>query len=224
VGQLGQPFQKAADGVLDRLYDCVTTMPVFVKIDDAVPLDGALLNRIVKAIREKKRVGFQYAAGQGVRVHPVNLEPYRIVYFAGFWYLIGNEPCTGILKRYALDQITDFRLSGSVFKGVPEDLDSTLKGSANIWFTEERNLEVTVLIDAQVSHYFKRRKMFPTQEIMEERPDGSLIVSFQMGRYEAIENILKSWIPHIVILAPEEFKKDFLQDVKRWVMRQGEGM
>jgi len=47
VGQLGQPFQKAADGVLDRLYDCVTTMPVFVKIDDAVPLDSALLNRIV---------------------------------------------------------------------------------------------------------------------------------------------------------------------------------
>jgi len=179
VGQLGQPFQKAADGVLDRLYDCVTTMPVFVKIDDAVPLDGALLTRIVKAIREKKRVGFQYAAGQGAGSHPVNLEPYRVVYFGGFWYLIGNEPSTGILKRYALDQIVDFRLSKTVFKGVPGNLDSILQGSANIWFTEERNLEVTVLIDAQVSHYFKRRKMFPTQEIREERPDGSLVVSFQ---------------------------------------------
>jgi len=67
--------QKAADSVLDRLYDCVTTMPVFVKIDDAVPLDSALLNRIVKAIREKKRVDFQYAAGQGAGAHPVTLEP-----------------------------------------------------------------------------------------------------------------------------------------------------
>jgi predicted DNA-binding transcriptional regulator YafY len=221
VGQLGQPFQKAADSVLDRLYDCVTTMPVFVKIDDAIPLDGVLLNRIVKAIREKKRVGFQYAAGQGAGAHPVILEPYRVVYFGGFWYLIGNEPSTGILKRYALDQITNFRLSGSVFKGVPEDLDATLKRSANIWFTEERNLEVTVLIDAQVSHYFKRRKMFPTQEIKEERPDGSLVVSFWMGQYEAIRNILKSWIPHIVILEPEEFKKDLLEDVRRWVRKQG---
>jgi predicted DNA-binding transcriptional regulator YafY len=79
---------------------------------------------------------------------------------------------------------------------------------------------VTVWFDARVGHYFKRRKMFPTQEIREERPDGSLVVSFRMGRYEAIENILKSWIPHIVILAPEEFKKAFLQDVKRWVKRQ----
>ncbi|MBU0653099.1 MAG: WYL domain-containing protein [Proteobacteria bacterium] len=93
-------------------------------------------------------------------------------------------------------------LSGCVFKGVPEDLDATLKGSANIWFTEEQNLEVTVLIDAQVSHYFKRRKMFPTQEIKEERPDGSLVVTFRMGQYEAIRNILKSWIPNIVILGP----------------------
>jgi predicted DNA-binding transcriptional regulator YafY len=62
--------------------------------------------------------------------------------------------------------------------------------------------------------------MFPTQEIKAERPDGSLIVSFWMGRYEAIENILKSWIPHIVILEPEEFRKELLRDVKMWVKRQ----
>jgi len=40
---------------------------------------------------------------------------------------------------------------------VPENLDDILQGSANIWFTEDRNLEVTVQIDASCSHYFKRR-------------------------------------------------------------------
>jgi predicted DNA-binding transcriptional regulator YafY len=218
VGQLGQPFQKAADGVLDRLYDCVTTMPVFVKIDDAIPLDGTLLNRIVKAIREKKQVTFQYTADKGS--HPVKMDPYRVVYFSGFWYLIGNEPATGILKRYALDRISDFRLLKTCCQDVPEDLDTILQKSPNIWFTEEQNLEVTVLIDAQVSHYFKRRKMFPTQEIKEERPDGSLVVTFRMGQYEAIRNILKSWIPNIVILEPEDFREALLKDVKVWVKRQ----
>ena len=77
------------------------------------------------------------------------------------------------------------------------------------------------MISAQVSHYFKRRKMFSTQEIREERPDGSLVVSFRMGQYEAIQNILKSWIPYIVILEPEEFKKGLLEDVRRWVRKQG---
>ncbi len=88
-----------------------------------------------------------------------------------------------------------------------------MQGSANIWFTDNMNLEVTVLIDAKVSHYFRRRKMlFPTQEIKEERPDGSLVVSFRVGQYEAIINILKSWIPNIVILAPEEFRNTLIKD------------
>ena len=95
-----------------------------------------------------------------------------------------------------------------------------MQGSANIWFTDNMNLEVTVLIDAKVSHYFRRRKMFPTQEIKEERPDGSLVVSFKVGQYEAIINILKSWIPNIVILAPEEFRKPLISDIKKWLKRQ----
>ena len=221
VGQLGKPFQKAADDVLDRLYDCVTSMPVFVKIDDAIPMDTSFINRMVKAIREKRQVGFQYGGNKGV--HAVQMDPYRVVYYSGFWYLIGNEPATGILKRYALDRIRDLKLLKSGFKSIPEDLDSALKGSANIWFSGEPNLEVKVLIDNKVSHYFKRRNMFPTHEIKEERPNGSLVVTFRVGHFEAIRNMLKSWIPNIVILEPEEFRKDLLKDVKDWVKRQESG-
>lgn len=220
VGQLGQPFQKAADNVLDRLYDCVAAMPVFVKIDDAIPLDATCLNRLVKAIREKRQVEFRYSGKK--EAHAVDLEPYRVVYYGGFWYLIGNEPTTGILKRYALDNIKDIRLLKSGFKAIPENLDSVLRGSANIWFAEDINLTVTVLIDNQVSHYFKRRKMFPTQEIKEERPDGSLVVTFRVGHYEAIRDILKSWIPHITILGPEAFRQKLLAEVKDWVQKQAE--
>ncbi len=218
VGQLGQPFQKAADDVLDRLYDNVASMPVFVKIDDAIPLDISCVNRLLKAIREKKQVGFQYSSNR--KPHPVQLEPYRVVYYNGFWYLIGNEPATGILKRYALDNIREIRLTKSGFKSIPENLDSVLKGSANIWFAEKTNLTVTVLIDNQVSHYFKRRKMYPTQEIKEEKPDGSLVVTFRVGHFEAIRDILKSWIPHITILEPEAFRQKLLAEVKAWVKMQ----
>ncbi|HOG11866.1 MAG: WYL domain-containing protein [Smithellaceae bacterium] len=218
VGQLGKPFQKAADDVLDRLYDCVTSMPVFVKIDDAIPMDASFINRMVKAIREKRQVGFRYTGNK--KTHDVQMEPYRVVYYGGFWYLIGNEPVTGILKRYALDKIKDLRLLTSGFKTIPENLDSVLKESANIWFAEKTHLTVTVLVDSQVSHYFKRRKMFPTQEIREERPDGSLVVVFRVGHFEAIRDILKSWIPHISILEPEEFRRKLLAEVKDWVAKQ----
>ena len=218
VGQLGTPFQKAADDVLDRLCDCVTNMPVFVKLDDPIPMEPSLINRMVKAIREKRKVGFQYGGNKGT--HDVQMEPYRVVYFSGFWYLIGSETATGILKRYALDRIRDFRLLKSGFRSIPDNLDCVLRESANIWFSGNKNIEVVVWIDAKVSHYFKRKKMFPSQEIKEERPDGSLIVTFRVGYHEAIRPMLKSWIPNIVILEPKDFKNELLKDVKEWIKRQ----
>ena len=219
VSQLGQPFQKAVDRVLERLYECATSMPVFVKIDDAMPLDTTYLNRMVKAIRDKKHLGFQYTSRKKA-VHPVQMEPYRVVYFEGFWYLIGNETATGILKRYALDKIKDLKLLKTGFKSMRKNLDAVLQESANIWFAEKATLDVEVLIDAQVSNYFKRRKMFPTQQIREERPDGSLVITFQVGHEEAIRNLLKSWIPHVSILGPPDFRKQFVQEVKEWAQKQ----
>jgi len=49
VGQLGEPFQKAADDIFNKLYEDVTTSPVFIKIDDSVILDKRQFNRIVKS-------------------------------------------------------------------------------------------------------------------------------------------------------------------------------
>jgi len=219
VSQLGQPFQKAVDRVLERLYECATSMPVFVKIDDAMPLDTTYLNRMVKAIRDKKHLGFQYTSRKKA-VHPVQMEPYRVVYFEGFWYLIGNETATGILKRYALDKIKDLKLLKTGFKSMRKNLDAVLQESANIWFAEKATLDVEVLIDAQVSNYFKRRKMFPTQQIKEEKPDGSLVITFRVGHEEAIRNLLKSWIPHVSILGPPDFRKQFVQEVKTWAEKQ----
>ena len=51
-------------------------------------------------------------------------------------------------------------------------LDDALRSSANVWFADERDLEVTIQVDASCSGYFKRRKMYPSQEIKEEKQDG----------------------------------------------------
>ena len=50
---------------------------------------------------------------------------------------------------------------------------------------------LVILVDQSCADYFKRRKIFPTQEIREVKPDGSLILSFLVGNYEEIRNIMK---------------------------------
>ena len=219
VLQLGRPFQNAADGLFNRLYDVVMAEPVFVKIDESIPLDSHLLSRIVKAICMKKQGHFQYTV---FSPYEVIVEPYKVVYFDGFWYLVGRDVRDGELKRYALDKIKDFKATKTCFKCIPTTLDSDLKNSANIWFAGERTMEILILVDQSCADYFKRRKVFPTQEIREEKSDGSLIVSFLVGNYEEIRNILKTWLPNVKIMAPEGLKEEFMKAMKGWLRWQKE--
>jgi len=217
VLQLGQPFQNAADGLFNRLYDVVMAEPVFVKIDESIPLDSRLLGRIVKAICGKKQSHFQYTV---FSPYEVIVEPYKVVYFDGFWYLVGRDTRDGELKRYALDKIENFKVTKTCFKCIPATLDGDLKNSANIWFSGERTLEIVILVDQSCADYFKRRKIFPTQKIRDVKPDSSLIVSFLVGNYEEIRNILKAWLPNVKILEPEGLKQEFMAEMKGWLTWQ----
>ena len=217
VGQLGQPLRQAADGVLNRLYDYVMSIPVFVRIDESVSLDGKLLDRIIKTIQKKKQAFFTY---DGKKKHDVTIEPYRVAYFEGFWYLIGMDVKACKLKKYALDKIRNFKTLNFGFKCIPEDLDQKLSASTNVWFDGTAELKVLISVAPTHADYFKRKKYYPTQEIVEEKRDGTLIVSYTVGYYEAIRNMIKSWIPFVTVLEPEELRKNLVKDVSDWVRKQ----
>ncbi|MBU2027135.1 MAG: WYL domain-containing protein [Proteobacteria bacterium] len=219
VGQLGEPFQKAADDIFNKLYEDVTTSPVFIKIDDSVILDKRQFNRIVKTIREKRQGTFEY---EGFSPYEVNIEPYRVCFFDGFWYLVGKDLCDQKFKRYALDKIKDFKPLSNNFRCVPAQVDRMLKESGNIWFSSERNIEVVIEVDKSCAGYFRRRKIYPHQEIKKEQADGSIVVSFKVGSLDEIMNILKVWLPYIKILQPEDLKNIFLKQMKTWITWQKE--
>ena len=217
VSQLGEPFQKAAGEVFNRLYQATASQPVYIHVDESVPLDARLMNRLLKAIRNRRRVSFHYAS---VNSHPATVDPYRIVHYDGFWYLVAKEDGTGIVKRYALDKLKELKMLATSFPAVPANLDELLRQSANIWFTEERNLEVLIEVNPKAADYFKRRKIFPTQEIRETKPDGALIVSLKVGNFGEIRETLKMWLPNVRILEPEGLRKDFITEVQKWLAWQ----
>ena len=109
VCQFGQPFQKAADEVFNRLYQASASQPVYIHVDESVPLDTRLMNRLLKTIRLRRRLSFHYTSGKNT--HPAIADPYRIVHYDGFWYLVAKEDGTGIVKRYARDKLKDLKMS-----------------------------------------------------------------------------------------------------------------
>lgn len=85
------------------------------------------------------------------------------------------------------------------------------------WFEEGGDFEVVVEIDPSIAHLFELKKFLNSQEILEKRADGSLIVSFDVSSDEDVDNLIKSWLPHIKVLAPERFKERIKMELEAYL-------
>jgi predicted DNA-binding transcriptional regulator YafY len=220
VTQLGKPFGDNADTIFNRLSDFTESRPVFVKLDEPTRFPRKTVDKVVRGINEKRILQFNYKSGRKDE-HPVKAEPYRIAYFDGFWYLIASDLENGIIKKYALDGISEITLTKTRFKKVPDDVDSMLRSSVNIWFTTSRNIKVIIEVDSLWADYFKRRgNILPLQETVEAMADGSLILSFMACNEEEIAVCIKPWLPHVRILEPVNIKDAVLAEIKGWIKWQ----
>ena len=220
VSQLGKPFEKAAEVILSRLCDYSACRPVFVKVEGGINLNTKTMNKLIETIQMGRQVFFAYNKDEP---HDVIAHPYRIAYFDGVWYLVAKDTKDNIIKKYALDKISDVKRLKESVKGIPKDLDDILSKSVNIWFSGDRTKEVVIEVDAQWSHYFKRRWIMPLQEIIKEREDGSLIVRFIACSDEEISMCLKPWLPHVRILRPKDVQNRLVKEYKQWIEWQEPG-
>ena len=217
VAQLGAPFERAAERILSRACDDSACKPVYVKIDGGVSLNTKTMTNLIEIIQLRRQVFFSY---KGTTHHDVIAHPYRVAYFDGFWYLIARDTKDGLIKKYALDKITGVKRLKEGMKGIPRDLDDTLSNSINIWFSQDRNIEVIVEVDNTWAQYFKRRSILPLQEILEEREDGSLVISFMACSNEEIIMCLKQWLPHVRVLSPKDVRAKLTKEYTQWLQWQ----
>lgn len=214
VLQLGKPFERAADTILNRISDYAACTPVYIKVESGIDLGGKIMSRLIKAIQGSRQVSFYY---QGTSSHDVVADPFRIAYFDGVWYLVARDTNDRIIKKYILYKMSDLKVLRTASKGVPGDLDETLQKSVNIWFSGDRIQEVFIEVDAAWAHYFKKRWILPLQEIKEERSDGSLVVRFFACNDPEIVMCLKPWLPHVRVLHPDCIRNLLLDEYGEWV-------
>ena len=213
VSQLGAPFERAAEDILSRLCEYSACRPVYVRIEGGISLSTKTMNKLVDTIQMGRQVYFSYKKDEP---HDVIAHPYRVAYFNGVWYLVARDTKDNIIKKYALDKISDVRRLKEKARGMPADLDEVLSSSVNVWFEKDRTTEVVIEVDAQWAHYFVRRPILPVQETVETRADGSLVLRFLACSDEEIVMCLKPWLPHVRVLRPKDVRKRLLQEYRMW--------
>ena len=78
-------------------------------------------------------------------------------------------------------------------------------------------MEIKVKVNSKIAFNFKLKNILPSQKILEEFEDGSLLIQFGVSTQEDIDNILKAWIPDIEIISPQKYRDSFVEELKEYL-------
>jgi len=87
-----------------------------------VPSGGEMLQQVIKAMKESKKISITYRRYGGHATRTFELEPYCLKLFVQRWYLLGRFADKG-MAIFSFDRILEIKMSNEKFK-VDEDFDA----------------------------------------------------------------------------------------------------
>jgi predicted DNA-binding transcriptional regulator YafY len=214
AGGIGSRFAERSKSLLGRLKND-TALPIqsYLPIED-ISSRASLFKIVEEAIVSTRCLTFDYH-GKPRRVHP-----YRIVNFDGYWYLLAFEPASGLVKKFYLKEIASATLTDEVY--TPDRaLQARIRGALNAWFDPNAEpFELHLLVKAPIVKYLERRPFSPTQRIVGEHPGGDREIVLQATSVQECLELLKRWIPDLVVLSPLSVREAFENLLKKSLAHQ----
>lgn len=212
VKTMSHNFENKIDHLFSKLLNPSFNSPYFIKPNsyEQIDLNSTLLKSIEDSI-----ANFQYAKIELLH-KSVKVKPYKIVCLDGIWYLFAKDTNDDKIKTYKLSQIISFEILNEKFE-LQINIDEILSHVHSGWFEDGNSFKVFVQISSTATHYFQSKQVLPTQQIIEEKTDGSIIVQFEVSHEEDIDNIIKAWLPDIKVLEPIEYKKKLEKELQTYL-------
>ncbi|CAA6800751.1 MAG: Transcriptional regulator, putative [uncultured Sulfurovum sp.] len=168
--------------------------------------------KIKKSVKEKRYISIDYERNKLKNFK--HIKPIRIVFARNNWYLAAllteniDEYDFTFLRINHIKHVTieakQFKEEKQVLKHL-EEMQSLFESYAM------PNYEVKVQVSKKIASYFKQKKHLKSQNIVEERDDGSLLVTYSINNMMEILPLVKQWVPNIEIVEPLSLKNEIEQ-------------
>lgn len=170
---------------------------------------------INEAIQKKQTLKFSYqrVSQRDGKSRCFEVEPYKLVNNLGIWYLVALHDEK--IKVFSITKISLPQLRNRKF--IPNaEIIETIENGDGIYFEGVMD-EVILKVSANVAMYFTRRAVLPNQEIVKEMTDGTLIVMCKKVHEQSILPLMRYWIPHVEIVAPDSMKVKLMQQLQQYM-------
>ncbi len=207
AADIGGEFYVRAQALLHRLQRTIES-PFYSRLDiENISSKLGMIEQLEKAIATQRRVRFRYKRWykpDEVKEYDA-VEPYKIIIFDGFWYLLTRYK--GHTIKFYLREIMNLELLEEYFTPDIELLER-MNRAVNIWFDPHAEpFEVALLLEANAVTYWERKPM--RGQYLDRQPDGTAVLTLEITHREELFSILKKWLPQIKVIEPEGLQEAF---------------
>lgn len=163
-----------------------------------IPFDD-ILAELVSAAASRRAVSFTYANLKRT------VEPWRLSFAKGHWYLSGWDRLRDDDRLYRVDRITG--TVSDVGEANQPVADRSDPGSLRGWELGD-GIPVTAIVKIDADHASWAHRVFGDTGIS---ADGSVLVSVQVRNVEAFRSAVITFLDHAEIVSPTHMRDDMIQ-------------
>jgi predicted DNA-binding transcriptional regulator YafY len=180
-----------------------------------------MIQRVEEAALERRTLEIVYYTMSRKSENRRRVDPYRIWFFNGTFYLIGHCHRRGEVRIFALDRIRMLSVTRETFE-IPEDFDleAFLRPSLGVFQGEP--VRVRVRFAPHVAGYIREKVWHESQEITTEA-DGSALFQAEVAGLDEIRFWVLGWGSAAEVLEPEALR-DAVRAEARALAEQYEGL
>lgn len=176
-----------------------------------------IINQVNDAALRKKSVEMVYFTMSRKKKSRRVVDPYRVLFYNGTFYLIGLCHVRNEVRTFALDRITMLRVTEKSFI-VPGDfsLEEFLHPSFGI--VRGKPQSVRVRFDAEAAGYIREKVWHQSQQVHSEK-DGSLILEMTVPVNEEVKSWVMSWGSKAEVLEPRALREEIAAEAAQLLAR-----
>lgn len=184
------------------------------------PKDMKKFHVIEESIKDRKTLYFEYKEMSG-KIVKIEVKPYKILFMNDNFYVgcaVDNEFLYSI---YRVSRILDIKEIGRRFTHNPK-IDQFIKDSQTPFSQYSENyksnmFDVVLEVHQKKAFYFRSKNYLSSQEIIEEKENGNLLVKYSVTQEIEVEELIKKWIPYVKVIEPLSLKNSIENDLKEYL-------
>ena len=180
---------------------------------------GEIINKLIQAIIENKVISITYYKPSKKEESTRDISPYGLVCKHNTWYLVGFCHKNIAIRTFRLDLIHSVFILSKKF-AYPENFcfESYFGDSWGV-FTGEEKHDILIKVNPEIAYRFKNFKYHPSQKIIREYKNGSILVSYTAsGLYELTAWLLQ-WGELVEIIKPESLRKQMKEKLQKIIKK-----